>query len=100
VDKHWRERVEPFFEELLPEFEENLLRESAQLAGLLESGALEDLGRIAHKIKGSAGYFNLTELGQLARTLEMQCKAGDRAAAAASIETWQALVGKLELRSV
>jgi len=65
-----------------------------------DCAALEDLGRIAHKIKGSAGYFNLTELGELARTLKMQCKAGEKAGAAASIEAWVALVAELELRGI
>ena len=99
MEKHWREQVDPFFEELLPEFERNLQTDSARLDGLLQSGQLADLGRIAHNYKGTAGYFGLTELGRVALNLDAHCKAGDSAAAAAAVEAWLKIVIRLGLRA-
>jgi HPt (histidine-containing phosphotransfer) domain-containing protein len=97
VDKDWRQRVDPFFQEMLAEFEENLLKDSARLKEMVESGGLDGAERIAHNYKGSAGYFDLTELCEVARTLEVQCKTGDKESARSSLNAWLRLIEDMEI---
>ena len=97
VDKDWRQRVDPFLEEILSEFEANLAKDTASLKELLEIGDLERVERIAHSYKGSAGYFDLQKLTSVACSLEVQCKAGDKQLAESSIEAWRALIEELEI---
>lgn len=97
LQNNWREQVAPDFQELLPDFLNNLQSESARLARLLQRADFGELARIGHNFKGSAGYFGLTELGQLSRALELHSKAGDKPAVRATIEAWQALLVRLEL---
>lgn len=97
MDGDWRHNVDPFFREMLPEFERNLLNDTGRLKGLYDQGAREELRRLAHNYKGSAGYFELTELADLARRLETRVNNGEMAEAALDIELWHALVERLEI---
>ena len=97
LDRDWREQVDPFFREMLPEFERNLLKDTARLEELLEAGQWEELRRLAHNYKGTAGYFDLTQLSEVARALESKSKSGDHAGAASEVARWQALVDRLEI---
>ncbi len=97
MDSNWRERVKPEFATMLPNFLANLAMESARLAGLLASSDFDALARIGHNFKGSAGYFGLTELGEIACALEIYARAGDSARTAATIREWQTLLRRMEL---
>jgi HPt (histidine-containing phosphotransfer) domain-containing protein len=97
VDLNWRERVKPEFATMLPSFLQNLAMESARLAGLLERSDFDALARIGHNFKGSAGYFGLAELGEIACALEIYARAGDASRTAATIREWQTLLRRMEL---
>jgi HPt (histidine-containing phosphotransfer) domain-containing protein len=97
MDKNWRQRVDPSFQKMLPEFEQNLRKDSMRLQTLLDQNELRTLERLAHSYKGSSGYFDLTELRELARTLEEHCQSSDKTAAALTIKAWLALLEKLEI---
>jgi len=97
LEDNWREQVDPDFQALLPDFIANLQSESARLPGLLERAEFGELARIGHNFKGSTGYFGLTELEQLSRTLELQSRAADKPAVSATIDAWQALLVRLGL---
>jgi HPt (histidine-containing phosphotransfer) domain-containing protein len=96
LENNWRERVDPDFQDLVPEFVKNLQSESARLPGLLKDADFGELARIGHNFKGAAGYFGLTELEQLARALELHSKAGDKLSVTTTIERWQALLLQIE----
>jgi HPt (histidine-containing phosphotransfer) domain-containing protein len=98
ADQNWRQRIDPYFEDMLPEFEDNLLTQTERLEGLLACGALAELQRVGHSFKGTAGYFELTELGEIARNLESACGSGDRAAAERTIHAWKELVAVLGVK--
>ncbi len=97
MDAHWRERLDPFFEEMLPDFEANLRTDTGRFASLLEEHRLDELGRIAHNYKGTAEYFGLADLGHLARTMEIHCKAGEIRQVSEAIENWHVLLIQLGL---
>jgi HPt (histidine-containing phosphotransfer) domain-containing protein len=96
LQNNWRERVDPDFLDLLPDFLSNLESESARLSELLDGADYGELARIGHNFKGAAAYFGLNELEQLARALELHSKAGDKRLVAVTIEQWRALLLQLE----
>jgi HPt (histidine-containing phosphotransfer) domain-containing protein len=92
----WQSRVDPELRELIPGFLETLGEETEQLSVYMESGDYSALARIGHNYKGSAEYFGLTELGSLARALEVSSKARDLPTISSITGLWKKLVLELQ----
>lgn len=64
------ENVDDDLYPVLPQFLENLQNDLQELQNHLEDDSLEDVKRIAHGIKGSAGSFGLDSFKNRARAIE------------------------------
>lgn len=69
-----------------------------ELDWLQEAEAFQELGRLAHKIRGSADIFSAKALSQASATLESAMRKGEFAAAAALTDTLRHELARLESR--
>jgi len=70
---------DPMMAELVDEYLEELPEMLGRISAGVESGELEEVQRLAHQIKGSAGTFGLAAIGDKAGELEAACKRGEGA---------------------
>lgn len=59
----------------------------AELEGALASGRLDEAGRTAHRLRGTAGAFGARRLSALAERLERLCGQGDATSTGRIVET-------------
>lgn len=73
--------------ELVPGFLDNRMKELKQLNDAVLSADLSTLQAIGHRLKGSAGGYGFTGLGEFGKMLEMAAKEKDLKAAAKHVES-------------
>jgi CheY-like chemotaxis protein/HPt (histidine-containing phosphotransfer) domain-containing protein len=76
---------DPQLVEILPEFVERLPNQLDALCKALEEERLEDVERLAHRIKGAGGSYGYPTLSEVARSLELAAKGQDVGGAAAAL---------------
>jgi HPt (histidine-containing phosphotransfer) domain-containing protein len=65
---------DPDYAELLQEFAADIPDRVTELWHAFDSGAVEELRTLAHRLKGAGGGYGYPELTTLARELEHACK--------------------------
>ncbi|MBW6521383.1 MAG: response regulator [Desulfoarculaceae bacterium] len=71
---------------LIPRFMANKKQDARQLLATLETGAIKDLIKQAHTVKGTSWMYGFTHLGNLCQALEKSATTGDRMQAGQLIE--------------
>jgi chemotaxis protein histidine kinase CheA len=66
-----------FMDELKEEFMEAVAQNLVDMKQLLQENKLEDIGKIAHDIKGTSGIFGLDEGTEIARDLHQAARNGE-----------------------
>ncbi len=78
---------EDFMIELKREFKANVTRNMVELKSFFQEGKFEDVARIAHDIKGTAGLFALEKGGEIAMELQRAAQDKDQEKSKILIET-------------
>jgi HPt (histidine-containing phosphotransfer) domain-containing protein len=103
MDEAWKNmprvtvEVDPDLIDLIPAF---LTRKRADLQTLksaLESGDLDAIGALGHKIKGEGGSFGFDTMSEIAAALEATAKRGDRESARQLISDLSDYLEKIEV---
>jgi signal transduction histidine kinase/ActR/RegA family two-component response regulator/HPt (histidine-containing phosphotransfer) domain-containing protein len=75
----------PAFREILLDFYQRRRHCSHELEQIMQRGALEEAGALAHDIRGSSGYLGARELHRESAALEEACRSGDMERARAQV---------------
>src|SRR5512133_1588639 len=62
---------------IVPEYLDNRRRDCAEIERLLESGGMETIRFIGHRMKGSGGSFGFDEISDIGEALESAAQAAD-----------------------
>lgn len=81
---------------IVPVYDEQCREDLAGAQVASETGALDELARIAHRLKGSSLSLGFLEAGEIARQLEAASKAGDAQASAASLGALRAHLARVQ----
>ena len=79
MDDHIENTDQIFMEELKQEFKETITRNLKQFVTLIQENNLEEIARIAHDIKGTAGIFGLDQGSDIAHQIRIAALDGDTA---------------------
>lgn len=89
--------VDLFLKDIVPKFLSARREDMGTLSTLLANQSWAEIQSLAHKIKGNAGSYGLTELGKLGGELEAACKAQNVQLAPGLIEKMQEYVKNVEV---
>lgn len=70
--------VDPDLKELIPEFIENIYKNTEEIKKLLMDGDLETIRGIGHSMKGSGGSYGFDEITRIGKEIEEAAKAGNK----------------------
>lgn len=73
-------QVDQDIQDLIPQFMENRRLDLMELDNLLNQKNFDQIARLAHKIKGTAGGYGFAELSSFASELEASAKQKDESA--------------------
>jgi|GEM_PF-3593974 PAS domain S-box-containing protein len=71
--------IDPDIEELIPEFLDNIRKNTDEIKELLANDDLEAIRVIGHSMKGSGGSYGFDEITRIGRAIEEAAKAGNKA---------------------
>lgn len=88
---------DPVIAGILPAFVERLPGRLDELCKALEEENFEDLQRLAHRLKGAGGSYGYPTLSEMAKSLELAARAGDRDEATTSLASIREVCAAIQI---
>lgn len=92
--------VDQFLKDIVPKFLQARRDDMGNLQQLLQKQSWNEIQSIAHKIKGNAGSYGLTYLGDLGAQLETACKTQKTSIAPELVAKMKDYLEKVEIQFV
>jgi CheY-like chemotaxis protein len=92
--------IDPDLENLVPVFLEKRKRDVEQIARLLvrpDTGSLEEIGKLGHRMKGSGGSYGFNQVSKIGKAICDSAKANDRKAIDASNNVLSEYLSRIEI---
>lgn len=93
-------KIDAEIKDLIPGYLENRRAEIIELVRLCEKRDQDAIAKISHKLKGNAGGYGFTELGELAKKLENSAKSAEWKAVNETIEGMRVYLDRIVIEYV
>ena len=92
--------VDKDLEDIVPNFMNNRNKDIVELRALLADKDYSSIEKIAHKVAGSSGGYGFTELGKIAKDIELKVMAGETDPIGSLLDSFQDYIDNVEIEFV